>query len=235
MFRPASLYFSQLPIAVFSALIFLGLSTVATAQSKSARDRYIEKYQIEVRYDRPEGKKEKHIQASARYAYAPDVMYAVCQNYTYFRYFVPKMTKSEVIWQQGNLAHVRFELDPPFPFSKIHGVIRIQAYPQTHRFEWRLLEGNLKAFEGEAHIAKVDEQTSSLHLMTYVNLGFLMPSSLLYWATKKYLPETLAKLNSRFYFERYKRQRGMRPTRVRPNPFQSNQNINPRRSIQPNQ
>ncbi|HMR25677.1 MAG TPA: hypothetical protein PKC21_10025 [Oligoflexia bacterium] len=160
--------------------------------SLHAADRSDIKLQLEIK----KHKAAYYIKTQAHYAYQQEQMWQVLGNYTSLRYLLPRIKKSQIVWEKEHSALVYLLIDSPWPWRDIWTKVLVQQDINNKSFQWQQQQGMLKDFSGKAWLdqGKSMQKNSIFYTDFQLNMGNSIPKLLQTWALKYYIPKILKQL-----------------------------------------
>jgi ribosome-associated toxin RatA of RatAB toxin-antitoxin module len=122
------------------------------------------------------------------------VVWNVLTDYAHMPEFVPHMKSCAILGRQGEEIVVE-ELLKSFLVT-MHLELAIKESPPG-RIDFRLLRGNMRAYDGHWDLIPVGPTATILNLEIKVEPGFYAPRSIVSWVLKDHLPEGLLAVRKR--------------------------------------
>jgi ribosome-associated toxin RatA of RatAB toxin-antitoxin module len=116
----------------------------------------------------------------------PETVWQVLTDYEHMTEFVPHMTKCEVKERQGDTVLVEEVFRQLFVTMEL--LLSIKEIPPD-RIEFKLVDGNMKVYDGHWTIKSHNPEETLLTLEVDVQPGFFAPRSITSIILKKTLPE----------------------------------------------
>lgn len=159
----------------------------------NATDKSKAKLQVEVDKQKTSG---YHIKTRASYAYQPEQLWQVLGNYTSLRYLLPRIKKSQLVWEKDDSALVYLLIDSPWPWRDIWTQVLVKQDVSNKSFQWQQQQGMLKHFSGRAWLDQDQEiQPNTVFYTDFqLHMGKTIPKLLQTWALKYYIPKILTQL-----------------------------------------
>ncbi len=142
------------------------------------------------------------VQAEAHFPAPADVVWKLLDRTAEYPKYIPRVLVSE---SQGILRgreQIYIVLDLPWPFSNLWNVISLGRDKGAGRFDWTMVDGNMKENSGSLRI-EPEKEGSAVFFEARVDPGIIFPSGwFVSWGTKSYVPKMLRAIAKRLESEK---------------------------------
>ena len=138
----------------------------------------------------------KEVVSEAHYAYPPEKVWELLNHFIAFPKFIPRLKDCDMLGRIDDKEQVYFLFDLPFPMPDLWNIISLARFEPIHRFEWKMLKGNMKENEGSFQVDG-ERGGSVVHLRVHANPGHLLPKWLVSWGAKNFIPKVLKSIGDR--------------------------------------
>lgn len=127
----------------------------------------------------------------------PDKVYRAMTDYANYPKVFHILKSASVVRQSGNEVDVFYTMQPPWPFTERRLTNRTTLNPAGHAISYRLLEGNVKVYEGQMIAAPWGTNKTRFSYRTRVDPGLpFLPAWAITWGTRTSLPGVVRDLGN---------------------------------------
>ncbi|MCI5073216.1 hypothetical protein MRY82_09820 [bacterium] len=137
-----------------------------------------------------------HIKTKTDYSFEQAQIWQLLKQYSSLRYLLPRVKKSQVVWEKDASALVYLLIDSPWPWQDIWTQVKVTQDLNNHMFQWQQQEGKLEVFSGKAWVLPTNnnKKHTTFHTEFKLNMGNNIPKLLQSWALRYYIPKILKQL-----------------------------------------
>jgi ribosome-associated toxin RatA of RatAB toxin-antitoxin module len=127
----------------------------------------------------------------------PEKVYRAMTDFANYPQVFRVLRTSKIVRQSGNDVDVAYTMQPPWPLTERRLTNRTTLNPGGRAISYRLLEGNVKVYEGQMIAAPWGKNKTRFSYRTRIDPGIpLLPAWAITWGTRTSLPGVVRDLGN---------------------------------------
>ncbi len=153
-------------------------------------------YRIQTETVKPDGAKVPTIKAEAHYPQSPARMWEILNHLETFSTFMPRFSEVQTLGELEGREQYYVRLNLPVPLPDLWNVVSVSRDVKAGTFAWEMMAGNMTSNRGSLTLVPEGEGML-MRLEMNADPGLLLPTWIITWGARKYLPKVLTALGAR--------------------------------------
>jgi carbon monoxide dehydrogenase subunit G len=153
-------------------------------------------YRIEAASKEVKGSSLRTVTCEAHYSQPPEEVWKLLNDFHSHPEYIPRLKAFESLGVANGSEQVYLQINLPIPFPDIWNIVALVKDEKKHRFEWKMLQGNMEKNNGNLTI-EPEGKGSLVKVEVEADMGRLLPKWVVVWGAKNFLPKVLKALGQR--------------------------------------